>query len=192
MIGLEKARTLILALVLAAASVAVSAQNKVVVIPIVDEGVNATSIWLPAASAVVSYGDRDQAHTEIVVAGQNCVEQDVTGVRTVKVFFPIQISVPVGRSSRITGATIYYQAPADTAVITSTSIQGRDFETGSSYDLMDDSNDHDSTSFDSYTVAVTDNENVTSLMAPTNVNVVLLMKAALSRVCFYGVRLELG
>jgi hypothetical protein len=192
MIGLKKARTLILALVLAAASVAVFAQNKVVVIPIVDEGVNATSIWLPAAFAVVRIVDSLEAHTEIEIAGKNCVEQDASGSREVDVIFPIQISVPVGRSSRITGATIYYEAPDATAYISTTEIKGRDFETGSRTTPASDSIDHNSTSFDSYTIAVTKDENVTSLMAPTSVEMQLVMSAVGSRVCLYGVRLELG
>jgi hypothetical protein len=194
MFGLQKAHTLILALVLAAASMAVFAQNKVVVIPIVDEGVNATSIWLPAADAVVSYGDRNQALAQIETAGQNCIVQDEPGLVVVGVYFPIQISVPVGRSSRITGATIYYEAPVDTSFILGTTIRGRDFETGRDHILVQDANRHDSTSFDSYTIAVTDNENVTSLMAPTSVEVRLGMTSEdeRSRVCFYGVSLELG
>jgi hypothetical protein len=192
MMGLKKARTLILALVLAAASVAVFAQNKVVVIPIVDEGVNATSIWLPAADAVVSYGDRNQALAQIETAGQNCIVQDEPGLVVVGVYFPIQISVPVGRSSRITGATIYYEAPDATAYISTTEIKGRDFETGSRTTPASDSIDHNSTSFDSYTIAVTKDENVTSLMAPTSVEMQLVMSAVGSRVCLYGVRLELG
>ena len=76
--------------------------------------------------------------------------------------------------------------------IEATKIEGRNFETGSFLGLVSDSNDHVSTSFDSYTVAVTDDGNVTSLMAPTNVNVHLRMTAVGSSVCLYGVSLELG
>jgi hypothetical protein len=191
MIGFEKTRTLILALVLAAVSVAVFAQNKVVVIPIVDEGVNATSIWLPAADAVVTFGDSDSAHTEIETAGKNCIVQSIPGAGLlVDVHFPIQISVPVGSNSQITAATIYYEAPADTAFIDSTTMQGRDFESDLIYFFASDSNDHNSPSFDSYTVAVS--ANVTSRLAPTNFHVGLRMKAVGSRVCLYGVSLELG
>ena len=184
-------RSIIIALLLAMIGLNVSAQNKVVVIPIVDEGVNATSIWLSSAFAVVRFSDSLKAHTEIEFAGKNCVEQDAVDV-LVDVIFPIQISVPVGRSSRITGATIYYEAQGDTAFITSTEIKGRDFETGSRTTPASDSIDHDSTSFDSYTIAVTKDENVTSLMAPTSVEMQLVMTAIGSQVCFYGVSLELG
>ena len=162
-----------------------------VVVPLVDESEQTRYVWLPTADAVVRFGDSAQAHTEIESFGRTCVEQDASGSLLVDVILPIQISTPIGRSSQIKAARIFYEARASTAFISRTDIQGRDFNTGQQIRLVTDSTQRQSTSFDSYTVEVTENGEVSDLVAPTNVTLQLRMTTVGSSVCLYGVRLEL-
>ena len=94
-------RTLLLTLALLLCGSGAWAQKKIVVIPLSDATGDAAYLWLPAADAVVRYGDSTQGHTEIESNGRTCVEQDVGGSLLVDVFFPIQISVPDRRHRRI-------------------------------------------------------------------------------------------
>ena len=149
-------------------------------------------IWLPAADAVVRFGDSTQAHVEVESFGRACVEQDVGGSLLVDVFFPIQVDVPRARNYQVVSAQISYEAPVSTAFINRTEIQGRIFDTGAGVRLAQDFTRRTSTSFGSYTINVTENETVTESLAPTNVALQLRMTAIGSSVCFYGVRLQLG
>lgn len=158
----------------------------------IDDAGSSDYIWLPAADAVVRFGDSTQAHTEVESSGRACVEQDVGGSLLVDVFLPIQIGVPRARNYQIISAQVSYQVPVTTAFISRTQIQGRDFATGSGVNLATDTTQRTSTSFSSYTVNVTANETVTEFVAPTNVALQLRMTAVGSSVCLYGVRLQLG
>ena len=162
-----------------------------VAVPSVDKGEETRYVWLPTADAVIRFGDSLQGHTEIESSGRTCVEQDVGGSLLVDVILPIQISTPIGGSSQIKSARVFYEAPASTAFISRTEIQGRDFNTGQAVRLVTDSTQRQSTSFASYTVEVTQNGEVSDLVAPTNVGLQLRMTAIGSSVCLYGVSLEL-
>jgi hypothetical protein len=163
-----------------------------VVVPSADEGEVTRYVWLPTADAVIRFGDHTQGHVEIEPFGRTCVFQDLDGSLGVAVILPIQISTPIGRSSRIKSARVFYDAPASTAFISRTEIQGRDFNTGEAVLLVTDPTPRQSTSFASYTVEVTQNGEVSDLLAPTNVSLVLRMNARGSSVCLYGVSLELN
>lgn len=186
----RKSRTLLLSVVLLVFSAGVSAQQKVVVIPLSDDGGDPAYLWLPAADAVVRFGDSTQAHTEIESYGRTCVEQDVGGSLLVDVFYPIQIGVPTRRHHRLRSAAVFYTAPATNAYISRTRIEGRNFSTGATVSLVTDTTQRTSATFDGYAVLVTGNKTVTGLVAPTNIALQLRMTAIGSTVCLYGVRLE--
>ena len=183
-------RTLLLTVFLLVFNSGASAREKIVVIPLSDDTGDAAYLWLPAADAVVRYGDSTQGHAEAESYGRTCVEQDVGGSLLVDVFFPIQISVPDRRHRRIESASIFYTAPAANAFINRTQVQGRNFSTGASVTLASDGTQRTSATFDGYTIPITDHEAVTAIVTPTNVALQLRMTAIGSTVCLYGVRLQ--
>lgn len=149
-------------------------------------------LWLPAADAVVRFGDSTQAHAEIENYGRACVAQDVGGSLLVDVFFPIQIDVPRNGPYKVKSARVYYSAPDSTAFINRTKLQGRNFGTGVLVDLATDFTQQNLPGFTGYSIRVTENGAVTNRVAPTEVALQLRMTAIGSKVCLYGVRLRLS